>query len=97
MERAPGCEVWGYDFTVNSVRSITLKAIRRGPEDLCDDLQFGPEIENSPGLKSRSHFNPWALGGHNAHGSEDHPKYYTLDALMKLNGAPYHFPMYFCL
>jgi hypothetical protein len=22
LERAPGCEVWGYDFTVNSVRSI---------------------------------------------------------------------------
>lgn len=22
LERAPGCEVWGYDFTVNSVCSI---------------------------------------------------------------------------
>jgi hypothetical protein len=22
MERAPGCEVWGYDFTVNSVRCL---------------------------------------------------------------------------
>lgn len=26
MERAPGCEVWGYDFTVNSVRSVTLES-----------------------------------------------------------------------
>jgi hypothetical protein len=25
LERAPGCEVWGYDFTVKSVRSVTLK------------------------------------------------------------------------
>lgn len=23
LERAPGCEVWGYDFTVNSVRGIS--------------------------------------------------------------------------
>ncbi|KAH9988439.1 methyltransferase domain-containing protein [Russula compacta] len=64
MERAPGCEVWGYDFTVTG---------------------FGPEIEDSPELRARSHFQPWALGGHNAHGSDDHPKYFTLDALMKLN------------
>ena len=26
LERAPGCEVWGYDFTVTSVRSISPKA-----------------------------------------------------------------------
>ncbi|KAH9171940.1 methyltransferase domain-containing protein [Lactarius sanguifluus] len=65
MERAPGCEVWGYDFTVDS---------------------FGPEIEKIPNLKERAHFFPWALGGRNAHDAEDSPKYYTLDALMKLNG-----------
>ncbi|KAH9021536.1 methyltransferase domain-containing protein [Lactarius hengduanensis] len=65
LERAPGCEVWGYDFTVDS---------------------FGPEIEKIPNLKERAHFFPWALGGRNAHGPEDSPKYYTLDALMKLNG-----------
>jgi hypothetical protein len=23
LERAPGCEVWGYDFTVNSVGGLT--------------------------------------------------------------------------
>jgi hypothetical protein len=65
LDRAPGCEVWGYDFTVKS---------------------FGPEIEDYPLLKARSHFQPWALGGRNAHGPEDESKYYTLDALMKLNG-----------
>ncbi len=83
LERAPGCEVWGYDFSVNSVRGITPW---RGPHDL-RGTQFGPEIENSEVLKARSHFHPWALGGHNAHGSEDNPKFFTLDALMKLNGA----------
>jgi len=65
LERAPGCEVWGYDFTVDS---------------------FGPEIEKTPQLKERSHFFPFALGGRNAHGPGDSPKYYTLDALMQLNG-----------
>jgi hypothetical protein len=54
-------------------------------------LQFGPEIEIVPRLKARSHFQPWALGGRNAHGPEDNPKYYTLDALMKLNGSS-HLP-----
>ncbi|KAH9054313.1 methyltransferase domain-containing protein [Lactarius vividus] len=65
LERAPGCEVWGYDFSVES---------------------FGPEIENTPELKERAHFFPWALGGRNAHGPDDERKYYTLDALMRLNG-----------
>jgi hypothetical protein len=50
-------------------------------------MQFGPEIENSAALKARSHFHPWALGGRNAHGPEDDPKYFTLEALMKLNGV----------
>ncbi|KAI0301031.1 methyltransferase domain-containing protein [Multifurca ochricompacta] len=65
MERAPGCQVWGYDFTVD---------------------KFGPEVEESPALKQRAHFRPWGLSGHNAHGPDDQPRYYTLDALMRLNG-----------
>jgi len=27
MERAPGCEVWGYDFTVNSVRDLKSESL----------------------------------------------------------------------
>ncbi len=50
--------------------------------------QFGPEIEKTSSLKERAHFFPWALGGRNAHGPEDSTKYFTLDALMKLNGRP---------
>ncbi len=50
-------------------------------------MKFGPEIEKSSHLKARSHFFPFALGGHNAHGPEDSRKYYTLDALMQLNGG----------
>ncbi|KAH8983435.1 hypothetical protein EDB92DRAFT_2037872 [Lactarius akahatsu] len=43
---------------------------------------FGPEIDNTPNLKERAHFFPWALAGRSAHGT-DLPKYYTLDALMQ--------------
>lgn len=43
---------------------------------------FGPEIENIPNLKERAHFFPWALGGRSAHGTDNSPKYCTLDALM---------------
>ncbi|KAI0267104.1 methyltransferase domain-containing protein [Gloeopeniophorella convolvens] len=65
LQRAPGCEIWGYDYSVNS---------------------FGPEINDVPELRSRAHFESWALGGTDAHGEYDNPKYWTLDSLMKLNG-----------
>ena len=57
------------------------------------DAQFGPEIENTPRLKERAHFFPWGLAGYNAHGPEDSTKYYTLDALMQLNGGPLSLPV----
>ena len=65
MERAPGCQIWGYDFSVNS---------------------FGPEIEDVPTLKERSHFHPYALGPKNDHGPAVHPPMYTLSKLMEING-----------
>jgi hypothetical protein len=65
LERAPQCELYGYDFSVNS---------------------FGPEIEDVPSLKNRSHFYPYALGGIDAHGPNDNPHTYTLPTLMAQNG-----------
>ncbi|KAF8588007.1 hypothetical protein K439DRAFT_1385251 [Ramaria rubella] len=65
LERVHGCQLYGYDFSVNS---------------------FGPEINNVPGLKSRSHFWPWGLSGKDAHGPNNNPKLYTLETLMKMNG-----------
>lgn len=82
LERAPGCQVWGYDFSVQSVREAFQKDMT------CSGLifaQFGPEIEDVPDLKRRSHFKPYALGGVNAHGPDDSPPYYTLATLMKQN------------
>ncbi|KAJ6593776.1 methyltransferase domain-containing protein [Mycena capillaripes] len=57
------CQIWGYDFTVNS---------------------FGPQISSTQA--SRTHFNRYGLAGKDSHGSEDSPKMYTLESLMKLNG-----------
>ncbi|KAH9048309.1 hypothetical protein EDB84DRAFT_1457282, partial [Lactarius hengduanensis] len=72
LERAPGCEVWGYDLTC---------------------AQFGPEIENIPSLKDTCALLPVDARHRNAHGPEDSPKYYTLDALMKLNGHTFIDPV----
>ncbi|KAH8990559.1 hypothetical protein EDB92DRAFT_760562 [Lactarius akahatsu] len=49
---------------------------------------FDPEIEYPPNKKERAHVFPWALGGRNAHGPDDSPKYYTLDAFRQPNGGP---------
>ena len=65
LQRAPGCQVWGYDFSVSS---------------------FGPEIEDVPNLKQRSHFYPYALGPKNDHGPGVNPPMYTLTKLMEING-----------
>lgn len=48
--------------------------------------QWGPEITDDPAIRDRAHFRPWALGGTDSHGENDHPKYWTLDSLMKHNG-----------
>src|SRR6267142_1952874 len=45
---------------------------------------------DDPELSHRAHFEPWALGGTVMHGENDHPKWWTLDSLMKLNGACPH-------
>lgn len=52
--------------------------------------QWGPEIYDDSEIRNRAHFQPWALGGTDRHGENDHPKYWTLDSLMKLNGMRSH-------
>ena len=49
--------------------------------------QWGPEISDDCGLHQRAHFKPWALGGTDNHWENDDRKWWTLDSLMKLNGA----------
>ena len=87
LEHAPGCEVWGYDFTVNSMHPLYTSANMSWADWGQMVVQFGPEIDKTPWLKERSHFFPWARGRCNAHGPEDSLKYYTLDVLMPGRGA----------
>jgi len=54
--------------------------------------QWGPEITDFPELRLRSHFEPWALGGSDNHGENDNPNYWTLDSLMRHNGACFLVP-----
>jgi len=54
LQRAPGCQIWGYDYSVKSI----------GPEiELAVD-------RNNVSLSSRAHFEAYALGGKDAHTAE---------------------------
>jgi hypothetical protein len=90
LQRAPNCEIWGYDFSVTGV-CVPLPRFNRGPSQTRPNPfplnQWGPEISDDPELKRRSHFKPWALTGTDNHKESDDPKGWTLDSLMKLNGA----------
>jgi len=86
LRRAPGCEVWGYDFSVDNVR-VSCPFFNRVPSLTCSFHQWGPEIKDDPALRDRAHFQPWALGGTDDHGEHSNPKYWTLDSLMRHNGT----------
>ncbi|KAH9048310.1 hypothetical protein EDB84DRAFT_1605723 [Lactarius hengduanensis] len=84
LKRGPGCEVWGYDYSVNSVRTLSSLPL---PYLLNWTYgQWGPEITGDPEVRDRAHFKPFALGGTNNHEDHDNPKCWTLDSLMDLNG-----------
>ena len=85
LRRAPGCEVWGYDYSVDNVR-VSCPFFNHEPSLTCSFHQWGPEIKDDPQLRDRAHFEPWALGGADDHGEHSNPKYWTLDSLMRHNG-----------
>ncbi|KAF7979842.1 hypothetical protein HWV62_40585 [Athelia sp. TMB] len=83
LERGAACQVWGYDFSVSSVRPLPLPHPRVRVLTPPHPAQFGPEIEKVPDFKRRAHFQPYALGGTDApHVS---PPVYTLPTLMAAN------------
>jgi hypothetical protein len=80
-----------YSFGVNGESSFEASLLRRLPN--CEVWGYdysvgawGPEISDDPDLRTRAHFQAWALGGSDNHGENDNPKYWTLDSLMRLNG-----------
>ncbi|KAI0338258.1 hypothetical protein BDW22DRAFT_1432708 [Trametopsis cervina] len=85
-QRAP-CVI--YSFGINGESSFEAQLLKAAPQ--CElwgyDFSvssFGPEIENDPDLKARSHFFPYALGGEDIERAEQPT--YTLQTLMKQNG-----------
>ncbi|KAH9028229.1 hypothetical protein EDB85DRAFT_1620323 [Lactarius pseudohatsudake] len=89
------CMWYGAQSRARKTRNLLVRHQRRGhcsrPRywSACQVVKrkVWPEIENTPNMKERAHFFPWALGGCSAHGTDNLPKYYTLDALMQPNGA----------
>jgi len=80
-----------YSVGVNGESSFEAELLQRMPGCKAWGYDFsvsswGPEIEHSPDLKSRAHFQPWALGGTDRHTENEYPKYYTLQTIMELNG-----------
>ena len=86
LRRAPGCEIWGYDYSVDNVR-VSCPLFNQESLLTCSFHQWGPEIKDDPELRDRAHFQPWALGGADDHGEHSNPKYWTLDSLMRHNGT----------
>ena len=88
---APGCEVWGYDYSVANVR-VSCPFFNQEPSLTCSFHQWGPEIKYDPELRGHAHFQRWALGAIDDHEESSSPKYWTLDSLMKHNGTlQFHF------
>ncbi|KAH9025472.1 hypothetical protein EDB84DRAFT_1613631, partial [Lactarius hengduanensis] len=73
--------------SVTAASGYAVWSASRGKKNVSSTRSFGPEIEYAPSMKERAHFFPCALGGRSAHGPDDSPKYYTLDALRQLNEA----------
>jgi len=84
LEKASGCEVWGYDFSVNGVSlHFNLLSIPQPCSPDTSPLQWGPELRT---YSYRAHFEPWALGPIDNHGSNVDVRMWSLRGLMEHNG-----------
>ena len=82
MEAAPGCEVWGYDFSVSGV-SLPVADLTVTTLTQLVPQQWGPELTS---YSHRAHFEPWALGPIDNHGSNVNVQMWSLRKLMEHNG-----------
>jgi len=89
VAKLPNCVV--YSVGINGESSFEADLLRETSScqvwgyDYSVD-KFGPEIEEFPEFKARSHFFPYALGGKDDHGPGTNPPFYTLPTLMNMNG-----------
>ena len=77
----------GYDYSVDGVRVPCPLLVYRAMPDLLSFISEDPRSAMFSELRHRTHFQAWALGESDKHEEDDDPKYWTLDSLMKLNGA----------
>lgn len=82
LEAAPGCEVWGYDFSVSGV-SLPVAVLTVTTLTQLVPPQWGPELHS---YSNRAHFEPWALGPIDNHGSNTNVPMWSLRKLMEHNG-----------
>ncbi|KAH9013010.1 hypothetical protein EDB84DRAFT_1534087 [Lactarius hengduanensis] len=74
-KRVCGMERFAKQANVSSTRSVVTAGINGESSFKAALLEHYDFTVDS----ARAHFFPWALGGRNAHGPEDSPKYYTFD------------------
>ncbi|CUA77956.1 hypothetical protein RSOLAG22IIIB_06895 [Rhizoctonia solani] len=78
--RKTQCQVFGFDFSVNQVRSVSMQP---GGSHL-KAAQFGPEIENFASLRARTKFYKYAISGDDDYRAN--PPRWTLRTLMERHG-----------
>ena len=99
LARTRHCQLFVFDHTASSLpRALTTPSslpIALGEfysAASASDMDDEHDYWDSRGIAQRSHFKPYRIAGYDAHASGDNPKIYTLESLMRLNGAPRNAP-----
>ena len=92
LARTRHCQLFVFDHTSMSLpRALTTPTSQ--PIALGEFYSSAPDVDDehdywdSRGIAQRSHFKPYRIAGYDAHAAGDNPKIYTLESLMRLNGA----------
>jgi hypothetical protein len=96
LARTRHCQLFVFDHTASSLpRALSTPTplpIAFGEFYSAWDVSSSPANEHdywdSRGTAQRSHFRPYRIAGTDAHATGDNPKTYTLESLMRQNGAP---------
>lgn len=94
LARTRHCQLYVFDPTASSLpRSLTSPG---SLSTTLSDFYSAWDVSSSDnerdywdsrGIAQRSHFKPYRIAGFDAHATGDNPKTYTLESLMRQNGA----------
>ena len=94
LARTRHCQLYVFDPTASSLpRSLSSPA---SLSTALSDFYSAWDVSSSDnerdywdsrGIAQRSHFKPYRIAGFDAHATGDNPKTYTLESLMRQNGA----------